>query len=128
MGLGQPLRAGGLTGPDGQGVIVERFDFGLGLCIAGVGAEYVVGGEGRVWCENADLKVAKFIGGQLAVFEEDKCGIERLDGAIDLNVVGGEEAADGIKIALCKRGPEVLFEGCNFDGGRGGGGLDLYLG
>ena len=68
MGLGEPLRAGGLPHPDSQGVIVERFDFGFGFSVAGEGAEYVVGRESRVWSENADLKVAKFIGGQLTVF------------------------------------------------------------
>ncbi len=89
----------------------------------------MVGGEGGVWGEDADLEVAEFVGGQLAVLEEDEGGVEGLDGGVDLNVVGGEEIFDGIKIALGEGGPEVLLERGDFYGGRGcGHGLALRRG
>jgi len=86
----------------------------------------VVRGESGVWGEDADLKVAELVGGQLAVLEEDEGGVERLNCGVDLNVVGSEEIFDGVEIAFGEGGPEVLFEGGDFYGGRGcGHGLAL---
>jgi hypothetical protein len=62
------------------------------------------------------------------VFEEDEGGVEGLDLAVDLYVVGGEQVADGVEIALGEGGPEVLLLGDDFYGFWGGLGLGLGLG
>ena len=62
------------------------------------------------------------------MLEEDESGVEGLDLAVDLYVVGGEQVADGVEIALGKGGPEVLLLGDDFYGFWGGLGLGLSLG
>ena len=58
MGLGLPLCGAGGADPDGEGVVVEGPGLRFGVGVAGEGAEDVVGGEGGVRGEDADLKVA----------------------------------------------------------------------
>lgn len=118
MGLSEPLRAAGLPKPDGQGVVVEGFGFGFALGVACKAAEDAIRGDCGVRRQDPYLKVAKFVRVQLAVFEEDEGGIQGLNRAIHLDVVRGEEAADGIEIALGERGPEVLLLVDDFDRSR----------
>ena len=63
MSLGKPLRAAGLANPDGQRVVVEGPGFGCGVGVACKAAQDVIGGKSRVWREDADLKIAEFVGG-----------------------------------------------------------------
>jgi hypothetical protein len=102
-----------------EGVVVEGSDL-RAFGVAGEAAENAIGGDRGVWSKNADLEVAQFVGGELAAFKKDEGGIECLNIAIDLNVVGGEEAADSIEITFRKGGPEVLLLGDNFNGRRRG--------
>jgi hypothetical protein len=116
MGLSEPLRAAGLANPNGQGVVVERFGFMFSVGIARKAAEDSIRSDRGVRRKDSDLQVAEFVRGQLAVFEEDESGIQGLNRAIHLDVVRGEEAADGIEIALGERGPQVLLLVDDFDG------------
>jgi len=120
MSLSEPFRAPGLANPDGQGVVVERFGFRFSVGVARKAAEDAIRGDRGVRRKDADLQVAKFVRSQLAVFEEDQRGIQGLNRAVHLDVVRGEQAADGIEIALGERRPQVLFLVDDFDrsGGR----------
>jgi hypothetical protein len=121
VGLCQPLRAAGVADPYREGVVVEGLNLGgpvVGRDVAGEAAENVICSEGGVRRENAYLKVAELVGGEFAVSEEDESCIESLNSAVDLDVIGGEEALDGFKIALGKGGPEMLFLSDDFYRGR----------
>src|ERR1700738_2880246 len=75
VGLNQPFACA--SDPYGGGVVVEVGWVGVVFGAADEGVDYVVGGDGGVWREDADLEVAEFVGCQLALFEGDEEGVER---------------------------------------------------
>jgi hypothetical protein len=108
VGLCQPLRASGVANPYRQRIVVEGLNRGrpvAGCGVAGEAAENVIRSEGGVRRKNAHLKVAELVGGKFAVSEEDESCIKSLNIAVDLDIIGGEEALDGFEIALGKSGP-----------------------
>jgi hypothetical protein len=124
VGLDLPVGGAGLAYPYGDGVVVVVLHLGVVVGAAVEGVDYVVGGEGGVGGEDADLEVAEFVGVELAVLEGDQQRVYRLDLLVDLDEVFGEEAADCREVAFGHGGPQVLFEIYDFDGGWGlGGGL-----
>ena len=109
MGLDQPFGGVRLTDPDSDGVVVVVLHLGFVFCAAVEGIDYVIGGEGGVRGEDADLQVAEFVGLEFAVLEGDEQGVDGLNFVIDLEEVLGEEAADGGEITFGHGGPKVLF-------------------
>ena len=109
VGLDQPFRGVGLADPDGDGVVVVGLCLGIVGGAAVDGVDNVVGGEGGVGAEDADLQITEFVGLDLAVLEGDEERIDCLDSVVDLDEVFGEEVADGGEVAFGHRGPEVLF-------------------
>src|ERR1700722_18116409 len=104
--------ASGAADPYRQGVVVEGLNSGrpvLGRVIAGEAAENTIRSKRGVRREDAYLQVAELVRREFAVSQEDECCIESLNTAVDLDVIGGEEALDGFKIALGKGGPEMLL-------------------
>ena len=117
MGLGQPLAGAGLAHPDCRGVVVVVFALGV---VAGAAVECVddvVGGEGGVRREDANLKIAEFVGLELAVLQIDQESVDGLDVVIHFDEIFGEEAANRGEVAFGHGGPEMLLEVDDFDGG-----------
>ena len=90
VGLDQPLRSTGLAYPDGGGVVVVALALRIVFCAAVDGVDDVVGGEGGVRREDANLDVAEFVGLELAMLEGDHKGVDGLDAIVDLDEVFGE--------------------------------------
>ena len=107
MGLDEPLAAA--TDPGGGGVVVEVVEVGLGFGAAVEGVDDVVGGEGGVGAEDADLQVAELVGGEVALLEGDEERVEGGDVTVDLDEVRREEAADGGEISFGEGAPEMLL-------------------
>jgi hypothetical protein len=101
--------------PDGGGVVVEvvKIRFGCGAAVEGV--DDVVGSEGGVRAEDADLQVAKLVSDELALLEGDEEGVERGDVAVGFDEIRGKEFADGGEVSFGHGGPKMLFKVDDFD-------------
>ena len=124
MDLDQPLCGAGSADPHSRGVVVvaRALGFVLGATVESV--DDVIGGERRVWGENAHLEVAEFVGLELAVFQADQERIDCLDVILHFDEIFGEETAHGGEVAFGHGGPELLLEIDDFDG-RGSRGSSL---
>jgi hypothetical protein len=124
MGLDQPSRGAGLTNPHGRGVVVIVLALGLVFRAAVEGVDDVIGREGGVRREDANLKVAELVRLELAVFQADQQGVDCLDVIIHFNEVFGEEASHSGEVAFGHCCPEMLLEVDDLDRSRSwGGGL-----
>jgi hypothetical protein len=110
MGLDQPLRGAGLANPHGSGVVVIVLALGLVVSAAVEGVDDVIGREGGVRREDANLQVAKLIRFELAVLQVDQQSVDCLDVIIHFDEVFGEEAAYCGEVTFGHGGPQILFE------------------
>ena len=116
MGLGEPFAGTGLAYPNCRGVIVVAFALGV---VAGAAVECVdnvVGGQSGVRREDANLKIAEFVGLEFAMLQIDEESIDGLDAVIHFDEIFGEETAHGSEVAFGHGGPEMLLESDDFDG------------
>lgn len=109
MGLDQPFGGVGLADPYRGGVVVVVLHLGFVFGATVKCVEYVVGGEGGIRREDANLQVTEFIGLELTVLEGNQQGVDGLDSSVDLDEVSGEEAANRSEVAFGHGGPEMLF-------------------
>jgi hypothetical protein len=108
-----------LADPYGDGVVVVVLPLGFVAGAAVEGVDDVVGSEGGIRREDADLEVAELIGFELAVLEVDQKCIDGLDTVVDFDEILREEVANGGEVAFGHGGPEMLLEIYDFDGGGG---------
>jgi hypothetical protein len=118
VNLGKPSPALRLSNPDGYGVIVIVPERGF-VCGAAVERiDHVISGQCRVWRQNANLEIAKFVGLEFAVLQCDQERIESLNVLVNVDEVRCKQAVDGRKVALRHGRPEILFQLDDIDGGR----------
>ena len=107
-----------MTDPEGNGVVVVVFPLGVVAGTAVEGVDDVIGREGRVRREDANLEIAELVGLHLAVFQPDQQSIRCFDVVVDCDEVLSEKAADRGEVTFGHPGPEMLLEVDDLDGSR----------
>jgi hypothetical protein len=108
-----------LAHPYSDGVVVVVLSLRFVISTAVESVDDMVGGEGGVRREDADLEVAELVGLKLAVLEVDQKCIDGLDTVFDFDEILREEVANAGEVSFSHSGPEMLLEIYYFDGGGG---------
>lgn len=116
MGLGEPFAGTGLAYPNCRGVVVVAFALGIVGGSAVECVDNVVSGQSGVRREDANLKIAEFVGLEFAMLQIDEESVNGLDAIIHFDEIFCEEAAYSSEVAFGHSGPEMLLEGDDFDG------------
>ena len=117
VGLNQPLGGTGLSDPDSRGIVVVALALRFVVGPAVEGIDDMIRGESRVRREDANLEIAELVGLELAVLQVNEESVDGLDLVVNFNEIPGEKTANGGEVPLGHRGPEMLFEVDDFNGG-----------
>ena len=118
MNLGKPSPALRLSNPDGDRIIVIIHERGFVGSAAVERVNHVISGECRVWRQNANLEIAKFVGLEFAVLQGYQKRVESLDVLVNLNEVRRKQPVDSGEVAFSHGCPEILFQLDDVDGRR----------